>query len=637
MGKPFAKELDKINDTLHWALQQDVAQLRDVLMHGKLKPLFVVGSGGSLSACYYAALLYQQYGMMAKAITPLELFYSQNALRESNILFISASGKNTDILFGYKTAISFEPNKIFSLCMKTDSALASLARETSLSEHFEFDIPTGKDGFLATNSLIAFFSILYNVFCPTQEDIKIDIPADKSFLDQLDIFIDKVSPTYTYYILYAGYGQPIAIDLESKLAEAALADVLISDYRNFGHGRHHWFDKRKGNSAIVAIVSPDEELIAKKTLELLPSDIPIIIIRTTFNDAFASIDLLMKSFVFVKRLGEIQKIDPGKPGVPEYGSKLYNLKYARLYKREISEMADLKRIAILRKTKLASINALTPNEVQYWNLAYETFKEKLSKAVFGSIIFDYDGTLCSASNRFNGIDAEITATLVRLLERGIIVGIATGRGQSVRVDLAKKVPSKYHNQVIIGYYNCAEIGLLNNDMLPNKQGIASEPLQELFKILTSYNFPVTVVPELKPNQITVEIKAKSEWSKVRSVIIDLIISKNQAGIQILESSHSMDIIDQSVTSKLNIIEHCEMLARELSSPINCLCIGDKGQWPGNDYQLLTHPYSLSVDEVSSLGETGWNLAVPGIKNTKSTIYYLSCLSFPSKGCIIDLP
>jgi len=382
MGKPFAKELEKINDTLTWALAQDTSIFRKHLLQNKSKPLFVVGSGGSLSACYYAALLYQQCGMMAKAITPLELYYSQNTLRESNVLFITASGKNTDILFGYKIAVSFEPNKIFSLCMKSGSPLSELAAKTSLSEHFEYDNPAGKDGFLATNSLVAFFGILYTTLSASPFHGQCQLETDSKFLDDLEDFLTKITPDYTFNILHAGNGQPAAVDLESKLAEAALANVLVADYRNFGHGRHHWFDKRRGNSAIIAIISPEEELLAEKTLEILPGDIPVLIIRTEIKGPFGSIDLLVRSFSFIRRIGEIQKIDPGRPGVPSFGSKLYNLKYSSLFRPKKSELSEIERVAILRKAKVPSINSLSEQEIVYWSKAYRGFKKKTEQSNF---------------------------------------------------------------------------------------------------------------------------------------------------------------------------------------------------------------------------------------------------------------
>jgi hydroxymethylpyrimidine pyrophosphatase-like HAD family hydrolase len=635
MGKPFEKELYKIGETFQWAINQDVSELGLELLYNKPNPLFIVGSGGSLSACHYAAILFQQYGLMAKAVTPLELFYSQNALRNSNVLFISASGKNTDILFGYKTAINLEPNRIYSLCMKKNSPLAKLAANTSISKHYEFDSPSGKDGFLATNSLVSFFSLIYNVFKTVSDSTPLAIP-NKESLSGLEEFLNKVSPSYTFNVLYAGFGYPVAIDIESKLVEAALADVIISDYRNFGHGRHHWFAKRKANSAIIAVITPEEELIAQKTLSLLPSDIPTLIIRTNYNSPFASIDLLIKSFYFVDALGKLQNIDPGRPGVPDYGSKLYNLKYTSLFK-EKNDIPELERIAILRKVKAPSISTLGDEEKIFWSNAYKTFKETLKNTEFGSIIFDYDGTLCSSSSRYTGIDKNITQELIKLLDKGLVIGVATGRGQSVRNDLHSKIPAKYHSNVVVGYYNCADIGTLKNTRLPNKKGIKNELLQNIFELIKSYPFPEDVCPELKPNQVTVEIKDKKGWQKVRSIIIDLVLSKNYFGIQILESSHSIDIIDQTSTSKLNILAYCNKIAKKSKKTQNCLCIGDKGQWPGNDYQLLSSPHSLSVDEVSSLNEMCWNLVPPGIKNIKATLYYLSYLTFNKNGAAITLP
>lgn len=635
MGKPFEKELYKIEDTFQWAIKKDVSELRSELLYNKLIPLFIVGSGGSLSACQYAAILFQQYGVMAKAITPLELLYSKNALHNSNILFISASGKNTDILFAYKTAINFEPNRIYSICMKKNSPLTKLAAEISISKHYEFDIPSGKDGFLATNSLVSFFSIIYNTFNQMPELGTLAI-TDKESFSGLEEFLKKVSPNHTFNILYAGLGYPVAVDIESKLVEAALADVIISDYRNFGHGRHHWFAKRKNSSAIIAIVTPEEELLAQKTLSLLPSDIPTLILRTSYNNSFASIDLLVKSFYFVYALGKLQNIDPGRPGVPDYGSKLYHLRYTSLFKGK-NDIPNLEQISILRKVKVPSINQLADEERTFWDNAYKNFKCALKNAEFGSIIFDYDGTLCSSSGRYTGIDDSTAKELIKILENGLVIGVATGRGKSVRNDLYSKIPAKYHSNVIIGYYNCADVGTLKNTHSPSKKVIKNILLQHIFELIQNYPFPAQICPELKPNQVTIEVKNKKNWQKVRSMIIDLVLSKNYLGIQILESSHSIDVIDQASTCKLNILSYCKKIAKKNKKAQNCLCIGDKGQWPGNDYQLLSSPYSLSVDEVSSLNEMCWNFVPPGIKDTKATLYYLSYLTFNKNGATITLP
>lgn len=624
MGKPFAKELERLNETLKWSIEQSTADLRLALLHQK-KPLLIVGSGGSLSACHYAVLLYQQYGMMAKTITPLELHYAQNTLRESHVLFISASGRNNDILFAYKTAIACEPNRLFSLCMKDESPLGELAASVSTSKHFAYPLPTGSDGFLATNSLVAFFGLLCKALSP---DATLDLSNTfdhSSYFEQLHSFFGQVRPDFTFTLLYAGWGHPVASDMESKLAEAALGDVLVSDYRNFGHGRHHWFDKRKSNSCIIAIITLTEKEIAAKTFALLPDDIPVLFIETTLTGPAASIDLLIKSFYFIQYLGKLQGIDPGRPGVPDFGSQLYHLNYQQLYRTKLKKAEYKKQMAIIRKAGVSLYQELSEQEQVYWDNAHDHFVAGLRKASFGSVIFDYDGTICSSENRWLGVNQKVVPHLLTLLEKGFVIGIATGRGKSAREALNQAIPQALQEKVIIGYYNCSEIAPLGDATVPNKGLTINENLKLLHERLTGYDFPVKVEIKVKPYQLTIQIDDSENWNKVRSSIIQLIMLENLPHIQILESSHSMDIIDQSQTNKLNIKSYCQQMASASGLAADCLFIGDKGQWPGNDYQLLSEPYTLSVDEVSPLYQSCWNLASPSIKNVEATIYYLSCL------------
>ena len=89
MGKPFKGELKKISETIRWAEQQDVTRLaRFLFAENKQIPLVCIGSGGSLSACHYAVQLYQRRnGVLAQAMTPLQLMYSgKEIIRNSKLL-----------------------------------------------------------------------------------------------------------------------------------------------------------------------------------------------------------------------------------------------------------------------------------------------------------------------------------------------------------------------------------------------------------------------------------------------------------------------------------------------------------------------------------------------------------------------
>jgi hydroxymethylpyrimidine pyrophosphatase-like HAD family hydrolase len=621
MGKPFKKELERTFEIYNWASDQPRNDICDSLIESG-KSTLIVGSGGSLSACHYLALLLINKGIFAKAITPLEVYYSRNTLNNSNIVFLSASGKNTDIMFGFNLAMQFEPNCIISICMKKGSPLAKLSQIYSNTRTFEYNIPTGKDGFLATNSLVAFFSVLYHSYKSDSENHK--LIQDSNFLRTLDVFFNKITKDYTFHLLYGGFGQPVSVDIESKFTEAGLANTLLSDYRNFGHGRHHWFDKKR-DSAIIALVTPEEKLIAKKTLALLPEYVPHLVIESNFSSPLASIDLLIKSFHLVNKMGEIQSIDPGRPGVPDFGSKLYHLKYSSFYTAKEIIANNLKTIAILRKAKVKSISEMPKEEQIYWSNAYDSFLNKLSQIKFGSIIFDYDGTLCSIENRFGGLSKDISAQLIKLLSNGILIGIVTGRGQSARKELQSAIPQEYWKSITIGYYNGSDISSIDDNNSPNKNIPGDKTIIEVEKHLKIQQFPFKFKYDRRPYQLTIEMGNKSEWERAKSIIVHFIMKLGLDDIQILESSHSIDITTKQSTSKLNIIPRIKETALSLGLPENFLCIGDKGLWPGNDFELLSTPYSLSVDEVSSETDSCWNLSHPGIKNYQATLEYFNLL------------
>src|SRR4051812_13058747 len=98
MGKPFLGELSRLGETYAWASHQDVARIGDFLCRSIDRPLFTIGSGGSLSAACYSAFLHQQAtGQPAEALTPLQ-FVGLKSLRDVAVLFLSAGGRNHDIL-----------------------------------------------------------------------------------------------------------------------------------------------------------------------------------------------------------------------------------------------------------------------------------------------------------------------------------------------------------------------------------------------------------------------------------------------------------------------------------------------------------------------------------------------------------
>lgn len=627
MGKPFKGELQILPSTVKWAAKQDVTCLSKYLFEeNKQTPLVCIGSGGSLSACHYAAQLYQQRnGVLAQAMTPLQLMYAgREIIRGSKLLFLSASGKNKDILNAIKYGIKYNEAGMMSLTLRKNNPTEELLEQSPKVLRWCEDIPSEKDGFLATNSLLATFTLLCKAAGYEKEF------SNSQILDSLEPLNFELatrplnlelSGIQNFIVLYGAAGEPVAWDIESKLTEAALGSALLSDYRNFGHGRHHWFDKRGENSAIIALVTPVERELANKTIGCLPKSVPVIYIETELETPEASIDMLLKVFRFVNDLGEARGIDPGKPGVPGYGRVLYNLDYFKLTNRILPNEKTLD-VAVLRKLGIAGRDNAPLWE--YYSEACQRFVRQLNRGKFTTIAFDYDGTLSASdhtSRYTKGLCAEIKDALLPLLENGAQIVVATGRGKSVGESFMNTIDKKYWPQIKVGYYNGACLLALGDEA--KLEEWKSQPFDSELKMLSDelrHRLPADFIKyELSPRnqQLSIEkVKTASDAEVLYATCREIIWDKQLKNIRVWRSSHSMDIVVYHEVSKLNVIE----------DPKTTLCIGDYGTIEGNDYEMLTSRYSLSVDRVSKSAECCWNIAPSGMKGIDATLYYLSRLT-----------
>lgn len=621
MGKPFKEELKNIPTTIQWAEQQDVSSLSKFMFgDNKQTPLVCIGSGGSLSACHYAAMLSQQRnGVVAVAMTPLQLMYSgREIIRGSKLLFLSASGKNKDILNAIKYGVKYNEAGMMSLTLRKNNPTEELLASHSKVLRWCQDIPSEKDGFLATNSLVATFMLL----CKAAEGSWFKVQGSILNFEQASMPLNfELSSIQNFLVLYGAAGEPVAWDIESKLTEAALGSALLSDYRNFGHGRHHWFAKRKENSCIIALISPVEKDLAIKTIKSLPADVPVICMETDLESSAAAIDLLLQSFHFVNELGKARGIDPGRPGVPPFGRTLYNLNYFKLTN---SILPDEKTIDVAVRRKIGSAGMVNAALKEYYATACKRFVQLLNRGKFTTIAFDYDGTLSAKdlkSRYDNELRNEIKNALLSLLEKGIKIVIATGRGQSVGKSFKNTFEQKYWPQIRIGYYNGAcPLTLGEEDKLEEwkNQGFDDE-LKELEEELKrrlpgqciDYKF------EERCLQLSIEGKmTPAESQMVYDTCREIIWDRQLNAIRVWRSSHSMDIVVYREANKLRVIEDAD----------HTLCIGDYGNVEGNDYELLSTQASLSVDKVSRNAERCWNIAPTGTVGLDATLYYLSRLT-----------
>lgn len=630
MGRPFADEVAELEQTHLWACEASVDKLSNAIENILSRPLLAVGSGGSLTTATVASSLFRDAStQLSFSVTPLAMTSMRNALRNSSVFIATAGGSNPDVVGALRIAAKSEASKVLAICARTGTKLASEAAKFSNVCVEEFAVQSNGDGFLATNSLWASSVLLVRAFAKAS-GAKVSIPKKLSRLvnkTRWQDFVDGVAKhsealwqRETLVVLYGPASHAAAVDLESKLSEAALSNVWIADYRHFAHGRHHWFAKRAGSSAVVAFIEPHESVLARRTLAELPTDIPQLQIRLP-DDQTSLLYALAHVFPITIGAGKARSIDPGRPGVPAFGRSIYHLNAFGRMSADPKLVDELEAAAIQRKSSTSLSLLANRGVLDEWRKIYVEYLKRLQESSYHAIVFDYDGTLCDASERFSGARGEVINELKRLLGAGIEIGIATGRGRSVREALQDSLPRKFWKQVLVGYYNGGQIGSLGDDTCPDGSTGVLPSFKDVFDSLnvsTRLKSIATIEGRLK--QITITAKTGTEVEECWQLANHLVHTNGHGGVQFVRSSHSLDVLPSQVC-KLAVVD--QLQASHLKTRV--LAIGDMGCWPGNDYLLLSHPYSLSVDQVSPDPSSCWNLASPGISGVKATLEYVAKL------------
>jgi fructoselysine-6-P-deglycase FrlB-like protein len=604
-------------------------------------PLVAVGSGGSYTSAHLAIFLHTLFtGRVGKAITPLELLTSSVYLPDLALLLLTAGGSNPDILACLERAKTLSPGRFGTICTRKGSLLADAVASSSAISLHEYELPTGKDGFLATNSLLATGVLLARAYGQGWSG-GAELPASlgdlvhpgveaKAFRDDLERRCQPLWDRETLVVLHGHTCLPAAVDLESKFTEAALGHLQTADLRNFAHGRHHWLARHGASTAVLALVTPEDRLLAEQTLRLLPQDVAVARVDLPRGPVLGMLAALVAGMYTTGLAGQARGIDPGRPKVPPFGRRLYHLGVPKTPPLPESDLAEDEAAAIERKAGLTVATLAAQGRLSDWRKAFAAFRESLRSASFGALVLDYDGTLCGAAERYSGPGPEVAERLTALLRAGVHIGVATGRGRSVRKDLSRLLVDRaLWDRVLVGYHNGGEVGPLSDETLPPSTPDVDESLRGVAAAIRAHRrLPQLAACEARLRQITLELVRETGGDEVWEMTERLVRQHAPAGTTLVRSSHSIDILAPGVSKKALVVRVREVLARD-GQHASVLCIGDKGRWPGNDFALLEEPFAMSVDEVSLDPETCWSLAPAGERCVAATLFYLRLLEAAS--------
>ena len=434
MGKNFSDEVKFLPQAVAWACAQDVLPLERAFNGFSARSLLAIGSGGSTTAAAFLAQLHESaFGQVSRGTTPGDFLSQDRTLENAAVVLVSAEGKNQDIL-ATAERVDFLEIPSVGVVLAGDSPLAEQCNCKGASTVIVYPMPWKKDGYLATNSLVATLILFARAYKNSTgaefDDLDSDWLANRQKLIQDQGLVKHVLERGALAVLFGSYGRVGAIDIESKFAEAAFGSCEITDFRQFAHGRHLQLIDAERAPCFVVFSDGVEDVLCDSTLAFFPEKIPVVRLPLPSDQVKASVISVIDSILITDLIGQGLFKDPGQPFVSQAARGMHQLKVSNLFPRKKNDFP-----AIRRKIPLGASNVVVSDWVDAGNI----FCEKLANSKIKALVCDFDGTFCNTEGRFHGLDMRLIPVIERLLRGGMTLAFASGRGDS----LHNEVPSVF--------------------------------------------------------------------------------------------------------------------------------------------------------------------------------------------------
>ncbi|MBN9074597.1 MAG: hypothetical protein J0H84_00035 [Rhizobiales bacterium] len=389
--------------------------------------------------------------------------------------------------------------------------------------------------------------------------------------------------------------RPTAVLFDTSIWEASLCHVQTADFRNLAHGRHTWLHHRMDETTILALTGTDSRQTWAAIETLLPTSVHRLTLDSGSCGRLDNVLSLVDGLGMIEAVGAVLGIDPGKPGIGEFGRSVYE-------DRSLVDLANAMPAHVRHKrAAIAKSDTHDPADDPL-DIIGRNRLAALSRAEIGGAVFDYDGTIVTTAGRWSVPDQAIIDELVRLYHLCLAIGFATGRGGSAGENLRKVLPAEMLRSIPIGYYNggylrTAEVDI-DHDRPPADPAITAtaEWLRQHGELFLRHEFKRREV------QITVDMD-RLRYPYRFPIDIEACPPFADGRVRVSGSGHSYDIIP-ATSSKLVVVE---ALRAQLPAWAEVLCFGDSGSRPGNDHALLSHRFGISVGEVCGLANGCWSL------------------------------
>lgn len=630
----FAEKLDTLLQTAELVASADLRSLTEALRKGQDSPVVAIGSGGSaITAHYFARCRETLFEAATQVMTPAEFVLANDDLGQSDVWLFSAGADNADSIASVVAARARGAAHFHLVTRNVAGAAAQAVAADPRNTVISIPVADAKDGFLATHSLVG--SVLALLFAsdmasadPLGETLgavvigSLSNRLNPSARQIMQAQLATVRSEDVLLLIADPQLRAVAELIETSAWEAALCSVQRTDLRNFAHGRHTWLHHRGEQTVILGLIGDDGRDIWERANALVPEALR----RHVFDFGNAGRMHLavgiVEGLVIVEAIGAATGIDPGRPGIGDFGRSLYEEDGLLALARQLGPAVRQKRAAALER------DDVTDEQICVWTVGAER-RNALEKATIGAIVFDYDGTIISDDERFGHPRIAIVDELIRLDSLGVRIAIATGRGGSGGKALRAVLPAAMHDRVLVGYYNGAYIQPLSIDIEVLRPA-ADPDLAQTFTWFESHPelFSGAFGGRFSDVQISIKLDNLANGLAFPAALADCPPIASGA-VRFKRSGHSIDFFAAS-TSKLSVVDR---VRQALSDDVAILCVGDSGGRDGNDNELLSHAYGISVGTVCDRHDGCWTLFGKALTGPEALVRLLQALKHAGDGCV----
>lgn len=633
----FGQKLNELEQTLDLVLTEDHSPLAEGLRSSHSRSVIAIGSGGSaVTAAYFARCRDTLGSALTRWTTPLDFTLGTEDISDTDVWLFSAGADNPDFRAALCAADARGARQIHVLTRRGDAPATLRSAETANLAVHVIPVASEKDSFLATHSLVGSVAALLLASNLASSDEVADVasrfresamevlgPANQ---ERLRRSVAQIGRNDLLLIVADPQLAAVATLIETSAWEASLCPVQLTDFRNFAHGRHSWIHHRADETYILSLFGHDSASVWEGMRALLPEGLPWAEIEFGNCGRFRNALGIVEGLALIDAIGAAVGVDPGKPGIGAFGKPLYEQDALDRLSRRLGSSLRQKRGARLERDD-PDCAALCIYSAEDERL------ERFAKATIGGIVLDYDGTIVDTEKRGDPPAADIVAELVRLHNAGVRVSIATGRGGSAGERLREVLPAAMHPHVLVGYYNGGYIRTLDVD-------IRTQPPEDHAGILETATwlvarndlFSTSFGGEHSHVQISIQMSCLRDPGGFERAL-SACPPVAAGSVRSRRSGHSFDIVPAH-SSKCSVADR---VGAELPADVVILRVGDQGSRIGNDHEMLTHPFGISVQEVCGRDDGSWSLFGTELTGPDALLRLLKALKPDSNQCVyIDM-